>query len=543
MLRLVVLVLLGVVGVSLSGYSAWRLAGSEVENIQLEFTVEINKRAVALERELELQYETLYRWKSFIEAYGDLPLAQFNAITDDVMRRHPGITTVAWAPRVLHEQRAMMEQKLASMGGASVFLEVDTSGAVTGMDTAGLAIQVATDRAEYFPLMMIAAAAPKGSGNLIVSLDIGGDPVRVKDIAKARRGGEIQATELFRSPFSEQKETIFAAFVPVYSGDPIVPDDRVANTQGLILASFRLDSIIDKSGVLEGLSEGVRLELRDDSETLGGALRQVNLIGAAKNNGWLFEHAYERPLRQMAGRQWKLVATPSSSYVNARRSGQPLFAFIFGSSLTVLTLAYIRLMQERTKVVEELVEERTRELNEANRQLERMTRTDGLTRVANRRYFDEYLDQEWRRAERAHTSLALVLIDIDHFKLYNDHYGHIDGDKCLQAVAQALAGAVARPGDLVARYGGEEFAIILPNTGEEALIVANRCRETIEKLMLPHAASQTAEYVTISVGVSYCLPGSAELESSQLVKAADEGLYEAKESGRNRVVKNPLSQA
>lgn len=539
MLRLVVLVFLGVVGVFMSGYSAWRLANSEVGNIQLEFTVDINKRAVALERELELQYETLYRWKSFIEAYGDIPPDQFNAITDDVMRRHPGITTVAWAPRVLHEQRAIMEKKLEAMGGASVFLEVDTTSTVANATTSNISIQVAADRAEYFPLMMI--AAPKSSGNLIVSLDIGGDPVRVRDIAKARRSGEIQATELFRSPFSEQKETIFAAFVPVYSGEPIVPDDRVAQTNGLILASFRLDSIIDKSGLLQGLSQGVKLELRDDSETLGGALRQIVLSGDDVDGGWLFEHAYERPLREMGGRQWKLVATPSSTYINARRSGQPLFAFVFGSSLTILTLAYIRLMQERTKVVEELVEERTRELNEANRQLERMTRTDGLTRVANRRYFDEYLDQEWKRAERAKTSLALVLIDIDHFKLYNDHYGHIDGDHCLQAVAQALASAVARPGDLVARYGGEEFAIILPNTGEEALIVANRCRETVEKLLLPHAASKTADHITISVGVSYCMPGQAQRRPEDLVKAADKGLYEAKEGGRNRVTSHSLT--
>jgi diguanylate cyclase (GGDEF)-like protein len=408
------------------------------------------------------------------------------------------------------------------------------------MGSGDISIQVAEEREDYFPITLL---EPQGGGGLMVSLDVQGDPVRVKDIARARRSGEIQATELFRSPFSDNKEVIFAAFVPVYSGSPIVADDRVVQTKGLILASFRLDSIIEKSGLLEGLSQGVRVDLRDDSETLGGALRQVSLAGEGADYTWLPEYTYERPLREMAGRQWKLVATPSSAYINARRSSQPLFAFIFGAAITLLTLAYIRVIQERTKVVEELVDERTRELNEANRQLERMTRTDGLTRVANRRYFDEYLDQEWKRAERAKTSLALVLIDIDHFKLYNDHYGHIEGDHCLQAVAQALASAVARPGDLVARYGGEEFGIILPNTGEEAVIVANRCREIVEKLMAPHAASKTSDHVTISVGVSYCFPGQSDIRPEQLVKAADEGLYEAKETGRNRVVKNPMVQA
>ncbi|TNF36718.1 MAG: diguanylate cyclase, partial [Gammaproteobacteria bacterium] len=429
MFRLVVLVILGAVGVFLSGYTAWRLAGSEFENIQLEFTVDINKRAAAFERELELQYETLYRWKSFIEAYGDIPQAQFDAISDDVLRRHAGITTVAWALRVPHSQRAAVERQLGAIGAAPAFLEVDTSGFNSkefSRGGVGISIQVAAERDEYFPLMMI---APQGSLGLVLSLDVKGDPVRVKDIAKARASGEIQATELFPSPFSEAKETIFAAFVPVYSGNPIVPADRVANTKGLIMASFQLKAVVDKSGLLLGLPQGVRLELRDDSETLGGALRQINLAGNG-GHSWLDEYIYERPLREMAGRQWRLVATPSSAYINARRSSQPIYAFIFGSSMTLLTLAYIRLMQERTRVVEELVEERTRELNEANRQLERMTRTDGLTRVANRRYFDEYLAQEWKRAERAKTPLAIILIDIDHFKKYNDHYGHIEGDHC-----------------------------------------------------------------------------------------------------------------
>lgn len=536
MRRLLALVVLAIVGVGLSAASWWWLTRAETDRINLEFTSEVNKRASALEREIELQYETLYRWKSFYESYGELPFAQFQAISQDVIKRHPGITAVAWAPRVPGAARHMVESQLQLMDPRLMFLDVDIDAVKKG----GIPIRPAAVRDEYFPIMMV---EPMQSTNFMLGLDVGSDPVRQMDIGRARQSGDIEATEVFPSPFTPQHEAIFAAYVPIYAGNPIVPQDRLAQTKGLIMASFRIDSVVEKSGMIDGLARGIRLELRDESNeslSLGGALRTAYMHTAGLKDADLRpEFSYKRPLKDMAGRKWALVATPGRVYFEDRLSNQPKLAFVFGVALTLLTILYIRLMQQRTQVVEALVEERTRELNEANRQLERMTRTDGLTRVANRRYFDEYLDQEWKRAVRSNTPLTLILIDIDHFKRYNDHYGHIEGDHCLQAVAQALASAVARPGDLVARYGGEEFAIILPNTGDESRIVADRCRETVENLNIPHGASTTAAYVTISVGLSYCIP-TRDMVSSQLVKAADEGLYKAKGAGRNQVSVNPL---
>lgn len=176
------------------------------------------------------------------------------------------------------------------------------------------------------------------------------------------------------------------------------------------------------------------------------------------------------------------------------------------------------------------------ELEKTNKELQRLTSLDGLTGIANRRRFDEYLDQEWMRAARGNKVVSLILIDIDHFKTYNDNYGHQGGDDVLRRVAQAIDQGTSRPGDLAARYGGEEFAIILPDTDPDgAEIVAEKIRQAVEKLGIHHAHSSAANYVTISMGVASIIPREGILPS-MLIVAADEALYEAKHTGRNRFV-------
>jgi len=174
------------------------------------------------------------------------------------------------------------------------------------------------------------------------------------------------------------------------------------------------------------------------------------------------------------------------------------------------------------------------ELQQANKELQRLTIIDGLTQIANRRRFDNCLQQEWRRLAREKLPLSLIMCDVDYFKLYNDNYGHQSGDDCLRAVARAIDDCAKRPADLVARYGGEEFVVILPNTSAEGAVhVAERIRTKIQDIMIVHAFSQVHNYVTLSLGVSSIIPennGNPQL----LVEASDSALYEAKRSGRNR---------
>lgn len=178
--------------------------------------------------------------------------------------------------------------------------------------------------------------------------------------------------------------------------------------------------------------------------------------------------------------------------------------------------------------------ERERELEGLARKLEKMSNQDGLTGIANRRCFDDILIKEWMRNGRADKPLGLLMIDIDHFKSYNDALGHVDGDCCLCSVAEAISAAVHRPGDLVARYGGEEFAVILPDTDfEGATSVAETIHENIAGLSLGHPKSTVSCSVTVSIGVASSVP-SIQATPEQLLDAADRALYQAKQSGRNR---------
>ena len=186
--------------------------------------------------------------------------------------------------------------------------------------------------------------------------------------------------------------------------------------------------------------------------------------------------------------------------------------------------------------LEEKVLLRTAELETANQQLQALSATDGLTGLANRRAFDQQWAEEWQRASRQGVPLAVAMLDVDQFKLYNDHYGHQAGDVCLRILAQTMANTVHRSGEMVARYGGEEFVIILPGqSGAEALAAMERIRAAVQGLGLPHAKATVAGVVTISIGVASCVPQHGQ-DAASLVQAADAALYQAKHQGRNKVV-------
>jgi diguanylate cyclase (GGDEF)-like protein len=173
----------------------------------------------------------------------------------------------------------------------------------------------------------------------------------------------------------------------------------------------------------------------------------------------------------------------------------------------------------------------------AEEQLKLIASMDGLTGVANRRHFDNTLDLEWRRAMRSAIPLSLIMIDIDFFKNYNDLYGHLAGDSCLQKIAHTIRDSLRRAGNFAARYGGEEFTVILPDTNtEEAYLFAESLREKIENLNIEHNDSKVGSNVTVSIGVSTTIPKKDHTQD-ELISLADKALYKAKQGGRNRVVK------
>jgi diguanylate cyclase (GGDEF)-like protein len=197
---------------------------------------------------------------------------------------------------------------------------------------------------------------------------------------------------------------------------------------------------------------------------------------------------------------------------------------------------YLLQLQEQTLV---------QELSQANEQLQKISRSDVLTGLYNRRHFHDYLANAWQRAEISKEPVAVLMMDVDHFKPFNDHYGHQAGDECLKQVAMALEDNLRRPGDMVARYGGEEFVAVLPNTGpREALQAAARVRRGVEHLMMRHEYSDAARVVTISIGIGVgssdnllsLMPHNDQLGGAErLLACADQALYEAKNAGRNCV--------
>ena len=192
-------------------------------------------------------------------------------------------------------------------------------------------------------------------------------------------------------------------------------------------------------------------------------------------------------------------------------------------------------IEQWNKNLEQVIDIRTNELKEANQKLEAMSMTDGLTEIANRRKFDMHYPEEWRRAKRNNRPLALLMLDVDQFKLFNDFFGHQQGDRCLQQIAQILKSFTNRPGELATRYGGEEFVMIIPEMiAEEAEHFAELIRNEIELLGIPQAPSALNRVITVSIGVA----SNSNLQTDSpdsFLKEADRALYKAKDNGRNRV--------
>ena len=216
--------------------------------------------------------------------------------------------------------------------------------------------------------------------------------------------------------------------------------------------------------------------------------------------------------------------------------------FVSKSTNKIEMLARVRsaisLKQEMDRRKELLIkfEEANVQLEQLNNQLKLLTIRDALTGLSNRRHFDEFLLNEWKRMARIKNHLSLIMIDIDFFKRYNDTYGHQGGDDCLKIVATAIKRCAKRPGDLVARYGGEEFSVILSETNSEgAVIVAETMRKAVQDRRIPNEKSDAAKHVTLSLGIATIIPETENSEKS-LIKLADKALYEAKLAGRNRVV-------
>jgi len=244
-----------------------------------------------------------------------------------------------------------------------------------------------------------------------------------------------------------------------------------------------------------------------------------------------------RKIRSEPETQWAPII-----FLSAREEDQDLDRGIEagGDDYLVKPVSYV-VLHAKVRAMQRIDDMRRRlmrltsELEAANQELERLSHSDGLTGIANRRHLDSVLGVETLRAQRTHSRLSMCLVDVDHFKAYNDHYGHVMGDECLTRVAKAINSTVRRAGDLAARYGGEEFAVVLPAAeSTTARAVAFNIIHAVRDLKIAHEAS-SHRIVTVSVGVTTLIPRLG-MTPAEVTACADTALYRAKESGRNRAV-------
>ena len=199
-------------------------------------------------------------------------------------------------------------------------------------------------------------------------------------------------------------------------------------------------------------------------------------------------------------------------------------------------LSQYKKMFNQVKILVNMTDKTQIRLRRVNKQFEDLTTLDSLTQIPNRQRFDDYLDEEWAHSINMRINLSVLIIDVDHFKAYNDNYGHPAGDECLSRVAGALAAATKRPMDMVARYGGEEFGVILPNTDAAgAKSIAEVMRQEIEGLEVTHEHSPVSDVVTVSIGIATDENPNPESGPRAIVEVADKMLYKAKDGGRNMV--------
>jgi diguanylate cyclase (GGDEF)-like protein len=494
--------------VSVSGWLFWL----DYRAAQRGFHQDVEDRARHLRSELRQSMEALYTLRDVIRYADSLPRIVFDDVAEAALTRNAHVLALEWVPRVTHADRSLFESQL---GEGRRIEQVDASGQ---RDTVA-------SRDEYFPVRFVVPAA---ENEWLVGVDLAARPRRRDALLAARDNGTLTMSEPvpLLQPARRGATGVLVA-LPVYNGRPTTAAERRVALRGFVVAVIDVERLVLR--IFPDTSAQRWLQLDDVSTGY-----QLLLM----RHGDASAHQYAVRLDALAGRQWRLAMSPSLRLLTENFSLLPLAAMLVGTLMVVIVVGYLWLLQRRGKMVETLVEQRTRELRDANQRLASLSVTDPLTGLANRRALDDYLVQEWQRAARNQSALSILLFDVDHFKNLNDAWGHQIGDQCLREMAQVMTAHFKRPADLVARYGGEEFAVVMPNTDAGVLEQANRFREALAAHPI-HIGGDEVLHMTISGGLATLVPGAGQ-SPRELLKRADQALYEAKGAGRNRIERAPV---
>ncbi|WP_098423836.1 diguanylate cyclase domain-containing protein [Marinobacter sp. LV10R520-4] len=502
-----VVILLALIGLAFCAALSRSLYLEENESITAEFRADVTQLATAFEREVRLNLEILFALKASVSMMPEMDAQLFEKLTRQVLERSPALKAFAWAPVVRQEDRAGFEQRQQSW--------------YPGFALHGMPATASTIPAEELPwLAPVQFIEPIADNRPAIGFDLSSEEKRREALLAARETGKMVSTAAIELVQEQDNQKGLLIFAPLYRGvADTTAEDRAVRHYGFMNGVFRIGELV-KQSIPTAIDSNILVQIVDRTD---GAQEVIYSTGRSSDERWLRSLIHEIPLAPVAGRNWVVQAMPGATFVSARRGYLPLLVIGFGFSFIALLVFFaVRSLRQNA------------ELNKTKRELEKISLTDALTELANRRHFDLYLEQEWLRALRQNQPISMVMLDIDSFKAFNDAYGHPLGDQCLKQVAQVLQQVVKRPTDLAARYGGEEFALVLPGT-EDAAAVAEACRVAIQALGIVHEFSDVAPVITISAGVCSLTP-TRKTSPALLIKQADAALYKAKEAGRNQVL-------
>ncbi|PSW17666.1 diguanylate cyclase [Photobacterium sanctipauli] len=493
----------------------------ETTNIQRQFDMDIEKKSDSLSQDVELYLESLHSIKSAFDNSGVLTPEAFSYLAQSSIARHGNIQALEWIPKVDADQRQAFEQNVRQHTPGFQFTERVASGDMVA----------ATNRSEYYPVHYV---EPLAGNEAALGFDLGSNAIRLNAITNATDSGKIQISEGVKLVQADESQTGFGLLIllPIYETvSPPTTQARRESLLGFVLGVYKITDIL-ASSLRAADAKDMSFKLID--------------VGASEANKVLYDNTNMQPplmegnqfvvsklVLDKGGRQWVLEAIPTKAYFASHRTRMPLLVFTIGLVVFAIAMCYGFVVMQRNQLILMSLDAKNKELDEANKKLDRLTKTDVLLGIANRRHFDETLEREFMRASRDGRPLALLVIDIDHFKEFNDTYGHQAGDRCLRLVSSELERVLKRPADMLARIGGEEFGIILPNTNNGE-VVAKQCRASIERLAIAHSGSKVSDVVTVSIGV-VTLEALIDQTVDSVFNHADSSLYQAKSAGRNCV--------
>ncbi len=510
-------------GIVLSIGVYWHLYRLESASIDHQFRREVDRHSATIEQMLIQHYEIVHGLANALGLFSKPEPTFFRQLCEPVQRRHAIIASLSWYWRLQHADRAALEQSLAREYGQFEIKAFE--GGDNGLPARGFVFHRMDRQSHYLPMV---AASPEQPLDLFLGLDLYSlTPLR-QALHNAIAQDRIYVSSTYHPSHAsgERQQQDFAVFYPIFH--PAGPG-QARTFAGFVSATFAVDSLL-RQALQENLGDWMVRIRAPYNRYLDPVIYTATPTQPLAPKTYSYQHKIAVGI----DRHWELYARPSLDYVSRQRSHWPLAGLLAGLAITSL-IYYIWLNQlTRSRKIESLVAKRTQELSAANKRLQELSQTDALTGVANRRLLEERLHHEWLRLRRAKKFLSLMMIDVDYFKLYNDHYGHQQGDHALVRIAQCIADTVQRPADLVARYGGEEFVVLLPDTDDKALELADDILRAVRQLNIPHHKSRIDDQVTISIGFGFAQANQLE-SPQQLIIAADKAMYHAKATGRNRI--------